>query len=288
MSLGPSSPTHSMPDLLLPGGGRWDMALLALSLILAELLWTRLRREEGYDLGETAASLGLSLGGRVVSILSAALLIAPLTWIHQFRLFDLPAGSLWAFLLVFVLVDVCEYWHHRLAHRVRFLWAFHAVHHSSTELNLSAAIRLGWGAFLFGGILFYLPLLLLGFTPAQVLGALALNLAFQFFLHARWAPRLGPLEWLFNTPRHHRVHHASNAACLDRNFAGVFIVIDRLFGTFAAAPAGEALRFGLTGGDRRPTRKPLAILLLVWRQMAVDLRRAGDWRSRGAAVFGRP
>src|SRR5581483_2365803 len=100
---------------------------------------------------------------------------------------------------------------------------------------------LGWGGALAGGFAFYLPLLLIGFRPQGILAMLAISGLYQFFLHAAWAPRLGPLEWVLNTPRHHHVHHAANEVCLDRNFGGILIVFDRLFGTFAGAPA-EPLR----------------------------------------------
>jgi sterol desaturase/sphingolipid hydroxylase (fatty acid hydroxylase superfamily) len=166
------------------------------------------------------------------------------------------------------------------------MWATHAVHHSTTRLNLTAAIRLGWTGNISGNFLFFLPLAWIGFHPFAIVTMLGINLLYQFFIHSDFAPRLGILEWVLNTPSHHRVHHACNEPCLDKNYGGILIVFDRLFGTFAERPADQALRFGLVGGT--PTFNPIRIALSEWIAMLADA-----WAARGAsaklrALFGPP
>jgi len=139
----------------------------------------------------------------------------------------LRPDGLAALLGLFVSSEFLYYWHHRASHRVRWLWATHSVHHSPTRLNLTAAIRLGWTGSISGSFVFFLPLAWIGFHPLMIVGMLSVNLLYQFFIHTELSPRLGPLEWVLNTPDHHRVHHASNDACLDKNYGGILIVFDR-------------------------------------------------------------
>jgi sterol desaturase/sphingolipid hydroxylase (fatty acid hydroxylase superfamily) len=166
------------------------------------------------------------------------------------------------------------------------MWATHAVHHSATRLNLTAAIRLGWTGALSGSALFFVPLIWLGFHPVALGAMLGLNLAYQLFIHTELIGRLGPLEWVLNTPEHHRVHHASNAACLDRNYGGVLIIYDRLFGTLAAPPKDEALRYGLVHPVE--SHNPVRIALGEWFSMLKEAWQAGSWRRRLQLLFGAP
>ena len=269
------------------GGHRLVVPLLAGILMLAEYLGARYRGTQVYDGRETLATLAIATGNIVVNGLIGALAFAPLVWAYSHRLADIQMRSAGALLALFVAVEFCYYWHHVAMHKMRWFWASHLVHHSARHFNLSAAIRLGWGSQLLGGVLFYLPLAWLGFPPRAIAGMLALGLLYQFLLHLAAAPRLGPLEWVFNTPTHHRAHHATNAACLDKNFGAVLIVFDRLFGTFAEVPRDEALIFGLKKATMA-TDNLLAILLMGWRDILGRLRAATDWRERLAALFGQP
>ena len=153
-------------------------------------------------------------------------------------------------------------------------------------MNLSAALRLGWTGRLIGVAGFFLPMMWLGFAPSAVFTTLNLSLLYQFWIHTTWIPKLGPLEWVLNTPSHHRVHHAANPEYRDRNFGGTLIVFDRLFGTFAAAPGDEALRFGLKG--RAPSNNPLTIAFNEWQHLAVDAWRASGLRRKLEVLFGPP
>jgi sterol desaturase/sphingolipid hydroxylase (fatty acid hydroxylase superfamily) len=250
--------------------------LMTFGLMLVEWLYVRLalHDRDSHDLKETTTSIVTALGDQLIRPATSFLVAFPLYLAYQYRLFEIPATSLVALAILFVLVDFAEYWFHRAAHRVRFMWASHSVHHSTTRFNLTAAVRLPWTGALSGAVFFFLPLTLIGFHPLALIGMLFLNLLYQFFLHTEHAPRLGPLEWVLNTPTHHRVHHASNASCLDKNFSGVFIIWDRLFGTFAEAPKDEKLRFGLV--HPLPSQNPLTVNFHEWRKLMRD-----TWRTRG-------
>ncbi|MCX5739849.1 MAG: sterol desaturase family protein, partial [Proteobacteria bacterium] len=154
--------------------------------------------------------------------------------------------------------DFCYYWFHRLHHEVRFFWAAHVTHHSSQRYNLATALRQSWSPMT--ALPFYAPLPLLGFDPLMLVTVHAINLLYQFWIHTELIDRLGPFEWVFNTPSHHRVHHASNPIYLDRNYAGILIIWDRLFGTFE--PEREAPIYGLT--KNISTYNPVRIAFHEW------------------------
>jgi sterol desaturase/sphingolipid hydroxylase (fatty acid hydroxylase superfamily) len=175
---------------------------------------------------------------------------------------------------------------HRADHRVRWLWATHSVHHSPNELNLSAAYRLGWTSRLSIAPIFFAPLVVIGFSPVVVGAALALNLLYQFWLHATWIPRLGPLEWLLNTPAHHRVHHAANPEYLDSNFGGVLIVFDRWFGTYREELADVPVRCGLVVPIE--SYNPLVIGAREWLSIGRDVRSARTVRDVLISLFSPP
>jgi len=264
------------------------ISLLTFGLMVIEWLYVRLalHDRDSHDLKETTTSILTALGNQFIRPATSFLVAFPLYLAYQYRLFEIPTTSLLALVILFVLVDLAEYWFHRAAHRVRFMWASHSVHHSTTRFNLTAAVRLPWTGALSGAVFFFLPLTLIGFHPLAMIGVLFLNLLYQFFLHTEHAPRLGPLEWVLNTPTHHRVHHAANASCLDKNFGGVFIIWDRLFGTFAEAPKDEKLRFGLV--SPLPSQNPLTVNFHEWRKLMRDTWRARGLKARLQVLVGAP
>lgn len=165
----------------------------------------------------------------------------------RYRLADIPMDNAGSWLLLMVAQDFCYYWLHRADHRIRWLWATHSVHHSSNDFNLAAAYRLGWTQSLSGGRGRVLPAAGSDrLSAAAVLLTIVLNLSYQYWLHTGLAVRQGPLEYILNTPAHHRVHHACNAGYLNRNFGGILIVFDRLFGTYIEASPDTPCKFGLT------------------------------------------
>lgn len=255
------------------------------ALVAAELVW-RCASRRGYD-GRTAlTTLGIMIGSLPFALLNAVVLgglfgwaarVAPVHWpLHEWRTW--AAG--------FLLVEFAYYWFHRASHRIRWLWATHAVHHSAEQMTLFSSFRLGWTSLFSAGWIFYLPLVLAGFDPRLVFGLLALNLRYQFFLHTEAVGRLGPLEWVLNTPAHHRLHHASNAPYLDRNYGGTLIVFDRLFGTLAKERADEPIRYGLA--HRAPIANPIHLALREWGGMLHDLASARDLRTAWRILFAPP
>jgi sterol desaturase/sphingolipid hydroxylase (fatty acid hydroxylase superfamily) len=260
---------------------------LTLTFVVAEYAYARLsHHDESHDIHETAASVGVALGDFATRLLTSGLAAAPFIFLYRHSLFDIPMNTAWSWAALFLGTEFAYYWFHRASHRVRWLWATHAVHHSATHFNLSAAIRLGWTGQLTGAFVFFLPLAWIGFSPVAIGAMLTLGLLYQFFLHTALPVRLGPLEWILNTPAHHRVHHACNAACLDKNYGSVLIVFDRLFGTFAAPPLDEPLRFGLKG--RTPSHNPVAIALGEWRHLFADTARAKGVRAKLKVLLGAP
>jgi len=260
--------------------------LVALSFIAIEFIVARRLRREVHDASETAASFVIAIGNALIRATLAGVIAIPFIFVYEHRLFDIPLDNFWAVIGLVLGLEFFYYWMHRASHTVRWLWATHSVHHSPTKLNFTAGIRLGWTGLISGNFLFFLPLAWLGFHPLSVIAMLALNLFYQFFLHTELAPRLGPLEWVLNTPRHHSVHHASNGSCLDKNFGGILIIYDRLFGTFATPPENEPLRYGLTEPLR--SQNPLHIVFREWLQMARDLRHARSARDAWRTLFGAP
>jgi sterol desaturase/sphingolipid hydroxylase (fatty acid hydroxylase superfamily) len=245
-------------------------------------------RRGGYDWRAALCSLADLLVRQYVVYVYLA--FGPIDWLTRFawahRVSTVPLGSAASIAALFIGQEFAYYWFHRCSHHLRFLWANHAVHHSTNELNLSAAFRFGWTGRLVGASLFFVPLMWLGFPPGPVFITLNLDLLYQFFIHATWIPTLGPLEWVLNTPSHHRVHHASNPEYRDKNFGGVLIVFDRLFGTFAAERKDAQCRYGLVMPLR--SYNPLRIAFHGFVELGRDLWRARSWRARGRAFLALP
>ncbi|HXD04457.1 MAG TPA: sterol desaturase family protein [Burkholderiaceae bacterium] len=237
-----------------------------------------LSRRGGYDWRATGVSL-LDLVVRVgLQILAPLSIATPLIVLaYQHRVADIRLDSALALFALFVGQEFCYYWFHRAAHRVRWFWCNHAVHHSPQQLNLSAAYRIGALGRLTGSSLFYIPLVVLGFPPRVVFEVLTLNLLYQFWIHATWIPKLGWLELVLNTPSAHRVHHASNLDYLDANYGGVLIVFDRLFGTYRPERKDVPCRYGLV--HQIEGYNPLRIEFHQWVQLARDLRGARSLRE---------
>ena len=214
-------------------------------LVLIEMLWARRRSPDAYEPRDTLVSLAMGLGSTVAGVLSAGAIGALYFKVFEFRLFEI-GWAWWAWAACFVLDDLAYYWIHRFGHRVRWMWASHVNHHSSQHYNLSTALRQTWTGTIALGFLFRLPLVVLGFHPAMIAVCVGFNLIYQFWFHTEAIDRLPRwFEAVFNTPSHHRVHHATNPIYLDRNYAGVFIVWDRLFGTFQPELREERPHYGI-------------------------------------------
>jgi len=249
-------------------------ATLLLALVEAVVLSLRQR----YDWRAFGVSFFDFVLRIAVTIFMPLTIAAPLIgWVQQHRLTTLQLDGWGNALLLFIVLEFCYYWFHRSAHRVRWFWGNHAVHHSPNELNLAAAFRIGSFGKLTGNVVFFLPLVWLGFDLRVVLAALSLNLLYQFWIHATWIPKLGWLEYVLNTPSAHRVHHAANTEYLDANYGGVLIVFDRLFGTYIEERADLPCRYGLV--TPITSYNPFYIEFAQWIALARDLARARSLRA---------
>jgi sterol desaturase/sphingolipid hydroxylase (fatty acid hydroxylase superfamily) len=259
---------------------------LFLALIALEVAWFgRARRR--YPWRESLTSLGVWAGRFASGLVGAGVLAILFDAVWRATPLRIPLDTVWSWVLLFVGLEFFYYWFHRCSHEIRWLWATHSVHHSAEEIHLVAAYRLGWTTLLSGTWLFYLPLVALGFQPAAVLLMLGANLSYQFWLHTeaiRGEPRW--FSYVFNTPSHHRVHHAVNPAYLDTNYGGVLILFDRLFGTFAEERGGDPCRYGLV--DPIASRNPFVIAFREWWRIGRDVVAARTWRDRLGHAFGRP
>jgi sterol desaturase/sphingolipid hydroxylase (fatty acid hydroxylase superfamily) len=258
---------------------------VAVAAAMLEGVVTTLRRRD-YDWRAAFASLAVAVGRRVLDLVPLSIAMPGAYWLYEQRLWTVPLDAWWGWVLLMLGLEFCYYWFHRTAHRVRWFWASHAVHHSPNQLNLSAAYRLSWTGRISGTLLFFVPLAWLGFPPAAIAAAFALNLLYQFWIHAAWIPRLGPLEGILNTPSAHRVHHAANPEYLDANYGGVLLVFDRLFGTYVPERDSVGCRYGLV--QPLLTNNPLRIAFFQWVALIRDLRRARGPRDVAGYLLGPP
>lgn len=257
-----------------------------LLLIGVEFLVGWRRGRNTYRLNDALNSIGLGIMSQLVGVFSALLTVAVYTFVYeQASVWELPAGEWWVWLVGLVLYDLCYYWHHRFGHTVALFWAAHVVHHQSEDYNLSTALRQtssGWIA----GWLFYLPMALLGFPPL-VFGVVALiDLLYQYWVHTQQIGRLGWFDRWFCAPSNHRVHHAVNDKYLDRNYGGIFIVWDRLFGSYIEEDDAEPCIYGTRGPLR--SWNPVWANLQYYAELAKDSWRAANWGDKLRVWFKHP
>lgn len=252
-------------------------------MIGVEAWYAHRKRKEVYEtkdalnnifIGFVSVGFGLLFGLFIGSIYLFAYELAP---------FKFPAEAWWSWAILFFVDDFAYYWFHRISHESRLFWNFHVVHHSSEFYNLSVAVRQSW----FSGILhwiFYAPIMLLGFAPWMFAVMHGFNLIYQFWIHTRLIERLGPLEYVLNTPSHHRVHHGVNNPYLDKNYAGVLIIWDRMFGSFVEET--EEPRYGIV----KPIRSynPLWVNLHGWFEMTEAMRSKKTFFGKLKCLFASP
>jgi sterol desaturase/sphingolipid hydroxylase (fatty acid hydroxylase superfamily) len=231
-----------------------------------------------YDWRATAATIANSLIRFSVQVALPISLAVPIFALaSEYRLTTIAVNGVVAFIILFVMHEFFHYWAHRASHRIRWFWANHAVHHSSNQMSLAAAMRLGSFGRLMGIAAFHAPLVWLGFPRDAVLATLAVTLMYEFWIHAPWIPKLGWLEYVFNTPSSHRVHHAANLEYLDKNYGGVLIIFDRMFGTYVPEHEHIKIRYGLV--EPELSNNPIAIEFVEWRKLFKDLLSAKSVRA---------
>jgi len=245
-------------------------------LLSLEAWFSYKENKDFYETKDTWTSLGLGIGNVLVGFVTKAMIFGLFVFIYQFRLFSLNDSKWWYWVLIFFADDFSYYWFHRTAHSINWFWASHVVHHSSQHYNLAAALRQTWTGNLTGSFLFWAWMPLVGFHPIWILFMQQISLIYQFWIHTETVDKLPkPLEFIFNTPSHHRVHHGSDVKYLDRNHAGILIVWDRLFGTFQ--PEEERPTYGLTKNIQ--SFNPVVVALKTWRELFDTAMRSGSVKN---------
>lgn len=252
--------------------------------MLIEFAVSRIRNTASYETRDTLVSVSTAIVGSFGGLSVGAAYTGVLMFFYQYRAFDLEFS--WGLLAIcFLLDDFKYYWMHRIEHRVRWAWASHVNHHSSQHYNFSTAMRKTWTFPLTGLFLLSVPLVLFGFHPAMVALCIGLNLVYQFFVHTQMIGKLpGWYEAIMNTPSHHRVHHATNPKYLDANYAGTFIVWDRMFGTFVPEDAAEPCDYGIV--KNLDTFNIITVIFHEWAALLRDVtRRDLGFRDRLGYMF---
>lgn len=245
-------------------------------LIGVEILIDKLKNTGYYRLNDALSNIQAGITEQVTGAFLKTFVVGAYAWLFDhWRIFEMPATPV-MWVILFIGVDFFYYWFHRLAHEINILWGGHVVHHQSEEYNLSVALR--QGAFQkFGSFLFYLPLAFIGFNPVMFIVVSQFQTLYQFWIHTKTINRLpAPLEYVLNTPSHHRVHHGRNPKYIDKNHGGTLIIWDRLFGTFQAEE--EEVVYGITKPLR--TWNPLRVQLDFWRDLLIDLRRMPSFSDK--------
>ena len=260
-------------------------APIVLAMILFEVLFSSLNNKNLYKKEDTLCTIGLLSGNILMVFVLKGATLALHFYLFQFKLINLseimPIWTLW--LVTFVMIDLVFYIYHRISHRVNFLWAIHMSHHSSEEMNFAVSFRQAW----FGPISkipFFMILPLLGFDPTIIAVAGVISTLWGIVGHTQIVGKLGPLEWIFNTPSHHRVHHGSNAQYIDKNYGNLLIIWDRMFGTFE--PEGEPVKFGLVRNVN--TFNPTKITFMGWIDIYNNMKNASNFTEAIYFLLGPP
>ena len=237
--------------------------------MLLEFFVASAKNIKSYTAKDAFSSIAMGLGNVFIGFVSKLFVFAALYYVYEnLRIFTIPI-IWWSFIILFFLDDFSYYWFHRTSHENRFFWASHVVHHSSKHYNLSTALRQTWtGSFY--SFIFWLWLPLIGFHPGMIIFQMSISLLYQFWIHTELIQKTPKwIEFFFNTPSHHRVHHGSNPIYLDKNHAGILIIWDKLFGTFQPELKSEKVKYGLVVNIK--TYNPIFIAFNEWGALFKDL-----------------
>jgi sterol desaturase/sphingolipid hydroxylase (fatty acid hydroxylase superfamily) len=274
----------------LPASQLLMLFALPFTLVLASVEWFHFRHTDKYEFKDSVASVAMGASYILLAEGFVVVVVYPAyEWLYQFRVFTQAMTPL-SLLLLFLVVDFCFYLFHRAAHRIRFLWGVHEVHHASEYFNYTVAFRQSVLYAIVGVYIFFIPPVLLGFSPESVLLMLAANLIFQILPHTQWFDRF-PLviEWVFNTPSNHRVHHGRNPRYLDRNLGGVLMIWDHMFGTYAVECPDEPPEYGVVSlADSTPGFNPVTLTFREYIHLFKDANRPGPLRQRLRHFWGPP
>jgi len=258
---------------------------IILLMIMVEVLVANAKNIAAYKKEDSLGTLGLLTGNIFVALSIKGLTLAFHIFLYEFRFFDLvsvmPEWALW--IITFILIDFIFYFYHRISHRSRFLWAIHMSHHSSEEMNFFVSFRQAWLGPI-SKIPFFMLLPLIGLDPTMIAVAGVISTLWGVIGHTQVINKLGPLEWVFNTPSHHRVHHGSNLQYIDKNYGNLLIIWDRFFGTFE--PENEPVKYGMVKNVN--TFNPFKITLMGWQEIVLDMKNSKSSREAMTHFFGPP
>lgn len=277
-----------MPDLI-----HYAIPVFVITIVIEAILTVKVKLEN-YKFKDALTSISMGLGNVFIGLLTKGIMLGAFIFLYNFRVFTIPFAW-WAWIVLLFAEDFVYYWNHRIAHESRLFWASHVVHHSSKEYNLSTALRQTWtGSFY--TFIFWFPLILIGFHPIMVLVQQSISLLYQYWIHTELIKKLPKwFEAIFNTPSHHRVHHATNPQYLDRNHGGIFIIWDKLFGTFE--PEIEKPTYGLVKNIE--TYNPVKVAFNEWyflfkdaftqkislRKRILYLFKPPGWNHKGTSIL---
>ncbi len=260
----------------------WFAAPIMFLLVLLEFILGKKMKLSLYSGKDFLASLSIGIGNLILNSLMKVGIFLIFLFFYNLAPYKIP-HTWWSYVLCLILLDFCRYWAHRIAHEQRFWWSTHVVHHSSEHYNLSVSFRLSWTQNL--KIIFFLPVILMGFHPLVFLITHQIEVLYQFWIHTELIRKLPrPIEYIFTTPSHHRVHHSVNERYIDKNYGSTFIIWDRMFGTFQAED--EPARYGIT--KQVKSFNPVYLVFHEWMAVARDLKKARSLKDVGIILFGSP
>ena len=258
---------------------------IVIVFILIEVLFSSLNNKKLYRKNDTLCTIGLLTGNILMVFLVKGITLAIHIYLYQYRILDLssliPIWMMW--ILAFVLIDLVFYFYHRVSHRSRFLWAVHMSHHSSEEMNFAVSFRQAWLGPI-SKIPFFIFLPIVGVDPTIIAIAGVISTLWGIVGHTQIIKNLGPFEYIFNTPSHHRVHHGSNKQYIDKNYGNLLIVWDRMFGTFE--PEKESVKYGLVKNVK--TFNPIKITFMEWSNILKDIKNSNNIKESLYLFFGPP
>ena len=258
---------------------------IVIVFILIEVLFSSLNNKKLYRKNDTLCTIGLLTGNILMVFLVKGITLAIHIYLYQYRILDLssliPIWMMW--ILAFVLIDLVFYFYHRVSHRSRFLWAVHMSHHSSEEMNFAVSFRQAWLGPI-SKIPFFILLPIIGIDPTIIAIAGVISTLWGIVGHTQIIKNLGPFEYIFNTPSHHRVHHGSNKQYIDKNYGNLLIVWDRMFGTFE--PEKESVKYGLVKNVK--TFNPIKITFMEWSNIFKDIMNSNNIIVSLYLFFGPP
>ena len=260
----------------------WYAAPIMFALVLLEYILGRKRFDNLYDGKDFLASLSIGIGNLLLNGTMKVAMFSVFLFFYNLTPFKIP-HTWWSYILCLITLDFFRYWAHRIAHEQRFWWSTHVVHHSSEQYNFSVSFRLSWTQNL--KIVFFLPVIMLGFHPLVFIIVHQIEVLYQFWIHTELIRKLPkPIEYIFTTPSHHRVHHSVNEKYIDKNYGSTFIIWDRMFGTFQEE--GEKARYGIT----KPVNSynPVFLVFHEWLELGSDLLKSRSVKEAWRSLFGSP